>query len=301
MNLDCVALALTLPWRGERLFMVRATDAIRLCSTGRHQAIHGHRACTCIDDLGRRDRARIRRFVAEARLTSFPLSTLGDGDLLALLRSSLKRHELVVLREGQGEVNIRDKATLENRRLVREIEASSRHRLGHAGRQYKLVVDVDLAKIPDRDSYEVVRRADATRVLEALANQASSGSPFAVAFTKAREKLTADWRPPFSPEGLILLRRIVTRAAIKVNHEPPITPSQLRTLLEEQTVALEIVVVGWDDKPIKDLDFAIASPDDDEHEGSLGSAGKTKIQSHKKGTASVTLSWPTVEERRSVA
>ena len=291
MNLDCVALALTSPWQEERVFLVRATDGIRLCHAGGHQALDGHRACSYINDLGRRDRDRVRRFFAEAHLTSFSLSTLDDGDLLAFLRNSLKRRDLVALRGSQVEVDIQDKAIVENRRLVRDIEASGHQRLNHAGRQYKLVADVDLARIPDRNRYEVVPRSDANAVLEALAKQASPGSPLAGAFSKAAEKLTADWRPPMSPEGLILLRRIVAPAASTVSQELPLTPSQLRALLEKP-VALEIVVVNWDDKPIKDLDFAVASPDDDDHEGSLGAAGKTKIKSTKKGTATVALSWP---------
>jgi hypothetical protein len=111
------------------------------------------------------------------------------------------------------------------------------------------------------------------------------------AVAKAIELLSPDWRPPRSPQGLVLLRE-VSRIASTARQDEVMTPSQMRALMEkDRAVNLEIVVLGLDDKPLQDIQFTIDAPDGESHEGDLGSSGKTKIVSSKKGTASVTLAW----------
>jgi len=110
--------------------------------------------------------------------------------------------------------------------------------MAYAGRQYKLVVDVELAGTPGRDSYEVVGRDEARRVLDGLAKQSAPAGDLAGDLAgllgQASAKLTPDWRPPLQPDGLILLRRSVVHAAMKPNDGPAITPSQFRELLEKE-------------------------------------------------------------------
>jgi hypothetical protein len=199
---------------------------------------------------------------------------------------------LVLLREGAGAGQGAARPTAEQRQLIAKIEAQTRNRLSYLGRQYKLVADVDLSKTPQRDSYEVVRREDALQVLDGLANQVGSGPDLPPLLAKAREKLTADWRPPFSPDGLILLRRIKSLAAAKPDADAPITPSQMKALIQPD-VTFEVIVLGMDDKPLNDIQFTIEAPDGEDYDGSLGSAGKTNIKSSKPGAAGVTLSWKT--------
>lgn len=92
------------------------------------------------------------------------------------------------------------------------------------------MVDVDLAGTPNRDSYEVVSRDEARRVLDGLAQQTGAVGDLAGLLGQANAKLTPDWRPPIQPDGLILLRRNVVQAATKPDDGPAVTPSQLRKL-----------------------------------------------------------------------
>ena len=108
---------------------------------------------------------------------------------------------------------------------------------------------MDLSKTPQRDSYEVVRREDAIQVLDGLATQMGSSPDLPPLLAKAREKLTADWRPPLSPDGLILLRRVKSLEAAKPNTEALITPSQMKAVAAEAPPDKEEVVC----RPCADL------------------------------------------------
>ena len=233
---------------------------------------------------------RVRDFVSGARLTGFSLSSFEDGAVLALLKGAIRNRDLVVLRECAGAGKVPARPTAELRRLIAKIEARTRNWLSYLGRQYRLVADVDLSRTPQRDSYEVVRHEDAIQVLDGVAAQKGPSPDLPQLLARAREKLTADWRPPFSPDGLILLRRISSRAAARSDTDAPITPSQMKAMLQAD-VTFEVIVLGMDDKPMKDIHFTIEAPDDEDYTGGLGSAGKTNIRSGKTGAAGVTLSW----------
>jgi outer membrane protein OmpA-like peptidoglycan-associated protein len=106
--------------------------------------------------------------------------------------------------------------------------------LSDSGRQYQLVADEELSRMPNRDSYEVVQLVDAQKVLDALAKQPGTGPDLAELFKQARDYLTRDWERPYEADGLILMRRIFTPQAATSNNEPAITPSQLRALMESE-------------------------------------------------------------------
>ena len=185
------------------------------------------------DSMERRPSWQIRHFVAEARLPRLFLRDVDDRQLLDIIRQAIRAGHLIALRKGAGAADATSE-TVERRRLVRQIEQQTRGRMGYAGRQYKLVVDVDLAGTPGRDSYEVVSRNDAHRVLDGLAKQSGPAGDLAGLLVQASAKLTPDWRPPFHPDGLILLRRSIVQAATKPDDGPAITPSQLRELMEKE-------------------------------------------------------------------
>ena len=248
MNLDGASLALASSWGQELLIMVHATHAIRMCRDGGYQAPSYQQARASVDGLGRRDMMGVRAFVARTHLSGLLLRELDDPQLLALLRKSIKTRELVVLRKCKDEGGGEGSSTLEQRRLVRAIEAETRRRLHYNGRQYKLVSDADLRKLSDRDSYEVVRRVDAVMVLDGLAKQARAETGELVTLlAKARDKLTRDWRPPLHPDGLILLRRIIRQRA-SADSGPAMTPSQIKKLATKSDW-IEIEVVDQDGTP----------------------------------------------------
>ena len=190
------------------------------------------RAWEQIDGLRRRDMGRVRDFVAGARLTGFPLSSLEDGVVLGLLRTAIKGRDLAVLRRSAGAAQAPERATAEQRRLVRTIERKTGRSLSYAGRRYRLVADADLARSPDRNSYEVVPNRDAAAVLDGLAKQSSTNADLVSLLAEARTKLAADWRQPQLPEGLIVLKRILAPGSVRPSSEPALTPSQLQQQLE---------------------------------------------------------------------
>ncbi len=69
------------------------------------------------------------------------------------------------------------------------------------------------------------------------------------------------------------------------------TPSQLAKLMVDQSATLEVQVLGFDDKPLDGISYVIEAPDGETYEEDLGSSGKTKITSAKRGSAGVALKW----------
>lgn len=195
----------------------------------------------------------LRRFVATARISGISLPDLEDWQVLRLVRQAISCSDLLVMRPADERPRPTD-ATADMRKLIRQIENRSRGRLAYAGRHHKLVGDVDLPHLPGRDDYEVVGRDEAARVLAAMAHLSPEGE-LPDLLRQASHKLSPDWRPPFRPDGLVLLRRIPVRAAVGINHEPAITPSQMKKLL---TGWVELVVV-WDDtgEPVTGLPLAV--------------------------------------------
>jgi hypothetical protein len=181
----------------------------------------------------------IRTFVSHLRLNEFDMRDTRDHDLVPLVRRAIERGEIVVLRKGKNSKPTPDE-TAEQRRLIRKIEQIARTHLSYSGRQYKLVVDVDLAKTPSRDSYEVVGQDDAKRVLDGVAKQSGTVPELTTLLGQASEKLTKDWGPSSRPDGLILLRRIRQTSAAVKDTGPAITPSQMRAL-KESWITVEVV------------------------------------------------------------
>jgi hypothetical protein len=281
------ALPLVPLWKDDPIVLVPSIDAIRLRREEGCQDLTTREALWHFDAMDRLARSRIRQFVAEARLTRIALPSLKDLDLIALVRQSIQDGRLVAMRKG-GDGGQSTDGTAEQRRLVRAIEKQTSGRLSFSGRQYKLVADVDLASVPSRDSYEVVRQDDARRVLDGLTKQSGAAGELAGLLGQASAKLTPDWRPPFTkPDGLILLRRSVVLAATRTDDSPAITPSQLRALMEK--AALEIHVVDLNQKPQEGLAFKIAMPDGGSASGKLDKEGRGRAKSASPGVFTVTF------------
>ena len=212
--------------------LVPFIDATHLrCSEG-CEDLPVREALGLFDSMERQPAWQIRQFVAEARLPRLFLRDVDDPQLLDIIRQAIRDGRLIALRKGDGAGKTTNE-TAERRRLVRQIEQQTRGRMSYAGRQYKLAVDVDLASLPGRDGYEVVRQSEAHHVLDGLAKQAAGDLTGLLG--QASAKLTPDWRPPLSqPDGLILLRRSVVRAATRHDDGPAITPAQLKAMMETE-------------------------------------------------------------------
>jgi len=228
MELDCPHLSLARHWADKDdpscVVLVRQIDALRLCRDGSCEEASKSSALWAFEEQRHGIAWKAREFALTARLVN-PYSTgFQDSDLVELVRDAIERGGLVgVTRTGSSAFDT--DATLAQRRLARDVESRTRGRLSEGGRLYKLVAGMDLSGVPERNSYEVVERNEAQRVLGELAKQAAAN--LAPLFAKARELLTPDWRPPLSPKGVVLLRRLHAPKAAVASQEPALTPSQL--------------------------------------------------------------------------
>jgi hypothetical protein len=182
---------------------------------------------------------KVRQFVSDAGLRA-NLWEMNDWEVANFIRVAIERRSVCGLRKID-KAGKRVDATTEQRRLVRNIEKQTRGHLNFSGRQYKLVVDVDLGQVPGRNSYEVAGRDEALRVLDGLAKEAGAAGDLGALLVQASAKLTPDWRPPRQPDGLILLRRIRQSNTPVKDTGPAITPSQMKDILYKKRV----VSIAW--------------------------------------------------------
>jgi len=235
MSVHPVSLSLTPSWSENDLILVRATDAVRLGRQSDYEVVPRGQAEAHLDDLARRDMMSIRVFCAKLGELRHSLPSLDRHELLCQIQGLIQRGELVALRAAESEPDDSRRARVEQRRLLRAIEAALGRWLRHAGRQYRLVTDVDIGRLPDRNNVEVVRHDEAAAVLDAVARRAGPvRSDLAPLLTKAKSRLSRDWRPPSSPDGLVLVRKAVTIASSPRDVEQAVTPSEMRKLMAKE-------------------------------------------------------------------
>jgi hypothetical protein len=115
---------------------------------------------------------------------------------------------LVAVRECEGKTSPATPSLVKQRRVLSALATANPDAMLFKGGLYRLLSDADFKRIQDLDDYIVINRADATRVLTGLAESASAVR--ARLFRQAADLLTHDWRPPLSPDGLILIKRRVS-------------------------------------------------------------------------------------------
>lgn len=279
------SLPLSSPWRGERVVLVRDTDAIRLCREGDYEPLPGTNPWLA---LSRRVRtAAAREFAERLRISPVRLSDLDDAGVLALLGTWVRTGKLVVLREDPTGAAGGDDEDRARRKLVREIDAKATRGLAHQGRQYRLVVDNQLDRLSDRQSYEVVSQRDAAAILGVLAGpNGASGADLSKLLTEAATMLSQDWRPPARPDGLVLLRRIRTVHAIRPDDGPALTPSQLKKMA--QTDWIEIELVDQDGEPVT-MPYHIELTDKSVRKGQFDVEGFAGLYEIESGTCKLTI------------
>jgi N-acetylmuramoyl-L-alanine amidase len=242
-----------------------------------------HRVLNQFADVALASEGLVRRFVADAQLTREPVSFLREHALRDLIGRAIRDGRLVGVVRSRVPGAAPEGKVLQ-RRLVQDID--QRGRLHLAGRRYRLVADVDWAKLPSRDSYEVVRREDARRVLGELAKLPGTAADLPALLAKASDRLSPDWRPPVSaPDGLVLLRHVPTFAGGSRSEGPAITPSMMKAMVDQS--ALTIHVVDLKKKPQQGLAFQIQAPDGTSVAGRLDEQGRAKAPSTCPGVFGV--------------
>jgi len=257
--------------RDAAVVLVPSMDALDLRRDEGYEDVPAREALRIFDKMDRLPSWEMRDFAARARLPRVYLHETDDQQLLFMIRQAIADSRLIAFRKSDGAGKTTSE-TVERRRLVRQIEQQTRGRLNFSGRQYKLVVDVDLGKVPGRDNYEVVGREDARRVLGGLAKQSGTAGDLVGWLTSAIEKLTPDWRPPRQPDGLILLRRIKAQVAPIDSAEPALTPSQLKKLARK-TDWIEVEVVDQDGEPYTGQPYHFELPDATSSDGNFNEEG----------------------------
>jgi hypothetical protein len=276
MTAGCVSLALEPPWAKDRLILVCAHDSMRLCREGGHEPVPWQQAVFHLEGLAKRDTGSIRAFVAQARLASIPLTSLDDHKVVALILGRMRARDLVAVRVIHGGAGGEASPSVEQRRLVREIEKKVARTLSLQGQTYRLVAGVDWARLEDRSSYQVVGRREAAEVLDALAGPGGPASNAARMFVAAKRMLAPDWRLPDLPDGLVLLRKVVAPRAVSTSSEPALTPSQLKQMFKPSGV-IEIELVDMEGKPIPDETWELLLPDGSRRSGQLDRDGSATI------------------------
>jgi len=148
--------------------------------------------------------------------------------------------------------------------------------LVYGGRHYKLVVGTDLARTPDRDSYQVVGRDEACRLLESMAGQAAGAGGLKDLLPKAIEQLSRDWRPPLSPTGLVLLRKEAVPRRAPTATAAAISPSALLRLRDEGWIEIAFVDAGME--PVASVDFDLRLADGDRKSGTTNANGSARFE-----------------------
>jgi outer membrane protein OmpA-like peptidoglycan-associated protein len=213
------------PRQDRRIYLVDTVDALRLCEDGDFERVEIWRASREIRHAGHELAPEVERFAARGDGMRLRVSQLAADEVADQLICALEHGALVAVRVPRA-ASATDEPVVAQRRLLRELKALVRGRLAAGGRQYKLVAGADLASLPDRNRYEVVSSQEAVRVLAELA-QPPAPAKVAALLGQAGELLSPDWRPPFLPKGVVLLRRVVeTRVASAP--APALTPSQMR-------------------------------------------------------------------------
>ena len=271
------SLRLTPLWQQDgAIALIPPTEAIRLRRDEGYEDVPVREALWEFDGMERRPSWELRDFVAKAALSRVYLHETDDQQLLHMIRQAIRDGRLIALRKGDGTGKTTSE-TVERRRLVRQIEQHTRGKLNASGRQYKLVADVDLARTPGRDNYEVASQSEARAVLDGMAKQL--GAP-AELLKQASEKLSKDWCAPRHPEGLVLLRRIVVQASAPKDDGPAITPSQMKALLTKEKpddFVLELEHLYHDDQPVHEAPFTVELSDGSTVKGQLDAEGRATV------------------------
>lgn len=277
------SLSLSRTWTDENeVVVISWFEWQRVHAESGYHEIDSHKAIWMLTSLDCHHLMEARHFISDLRLNSFPLSQMDDHEVLELIRQALNNRRLVAIQKGAEQPAI-PSVTVQLRRLVAQVEKATHGKLSHQGRQYKLVVDVELASTPGRDYYEVASQSEARAALDSVAKISPASADL---LKQASDKLTKDWSPPFQPDGLILLRRIPTQFSAPKDTGPAITPSQMKALLQKDWIEIELV--DQDGEPCH-MHYRLELASSSVREGELDEDGCLNVSEIESGMCKLTL------------
>jgi len=101
----------------------------------------------------------------------------------------------------------------------------------------------------------------------------------------AREKLTRNWGPQLQPDGLVLLRQIVTVGTKKTLAMAALTPSALKKLRDEGWIEIMFVDAGME--PMPDIDYSVRLADGQVKSGKTNKEGLARFDEIQPGDCEV--------------
>jgi hypothetical protein len=249
--------SLTLPrlWHERSVLLVRSTDALRMCRDG-YEELPRQQTESFVAELQRRPAPDVRSFISATRLSPLPLVGLDDAAVFDCLRSLVRGRMVVAVRAGAS-AGAEDSGLAAQRALIRAVEAATGKHLSVGSRRYRLVASGSFGSMPERDQYEVVHRDAAVRILRQAAERYGAGS--VAPLQEASQALSKDWRPPFQPDGLVLLQRALVVASQKPEETAALTPSALKKLRDEGWIEIDFVDAGME--PVADVEFELTLSD----------------------------------------
>lgn len=218
-------------WNDAETTLVSALEAYRLTTAGTHRPLLPMEAQWLFRRIVGHEMFSVRRFYQEIQLLQYGFDRVSDAELQARIAGEIERGGLVGIQKAQAF----EPATAGGmllRELASGIEGLLRGPIILRGERYRLVAAFNLGRFAEHKSSEVVRRADAEKVLGDLIKASGTSRRLGELLTQARDRLTQDWRPPMQPDGLVLLRQRSIQGGAKVSEAPTISPSELRRQLE---------------------------------------------------------------------
>jgi hypothetical protein len=258
----------------DEIILVSSIQWITMRGEGGYHETNSRNAIWMLQNLDRHRSMEVRSFAAQ--LGRFDLYRMDDQEVVKLIRDAIRDGRVIAVQKG-AKSSASPSATVQLHRLVAQVEKHTRGKLSYRGRQYQMVVDVDLRNIPDRDYYEVASQSEARAVLDSTAKDTGAAADL---LKQAGDKLSKDWRPPFShPEGLVLLRRIPAPASEPKDTGPALTPSQIRALMkkDQDDFVLELEHLYHDDRPVHQASFTVELSDGSKVEGQLDAEGRATV------------------------
>lgn len=172
-----------------------------------------------------------------------------DSHIIGLAEGKLRDGELVMLLERRSGAAA---ATSQHREatIVRTIDRALRGQpLTVDGARFRLVVASALGRLPGRDDYQVVRRAQADALLQKAVVAADQNSTLREALAEARRILAVDEAPARTRAGILLVRYAPLRVAPTGAQSAPVTPAQLKASIAKDWI--EIAVETSDGSPFR--------------------------------------------------
>ena len=279
-------LILTPSWAREPVALMPAKAARELRSSDSSDELSVGAARWLFEGRAADDIHSVREFVTRAALGVPSQHRLSDAELRRFIVDRIEAGQLVAVR-SPGPDDGANSQWRALRELVKNIELLTPGGLFRAhGRQYKLLVGVDLARLRDRDQYELASQEEARRILGEISQQNDVNRSLVPMLSDARGQISRDWRPPLEPDGLVLLRRKVTNRATRPNDIPVLTPSQM--VPREEKSWIEIELVDEDGEPyVGDVELTLA--DGKKVRASSNAKGLLRLDGIKPGSCQVTL------------